>query len=853
MEQETWIGHTLGGRYKITALLGTGGMSAVYKATDPNLNRVVAVKLIHPHLSKDKDFITRFKTEAAAVAAFRHANIVQVHDFNFDGEIYYMVMEYIDGDSLQDILKRLKKTDTKMPLEQVVNIIMNVNDALGYAHKQGMIHRDIKPANIMLTSEEQPVLMDFGLVKILNDTSHTATGAIMGTARYMPPEIIRNEDPDASSDIYSLGISFYEMLTGTLPFSAKSAMSLMMMHINDPVPDLSTVRPDLPPELIRIVNKSLEKNRSERYSSADEMTRDLERFLSTPKTVSVSATEYGYLNLKIPGGGEQEFEVSKSEITVGRAQTNDIVIEDAKMSRAHARFEFNNKGEVRVIDTGSTNGIRVNGIKVDHAIIKPGDIIQMGESQIQYESLSDEDDGMTIINSELDLDKSIAGFVLPTVLNETSEDRIVIFTPDKTWEVLLDENVESLTIGRDKTNDVVIDHPSVSRSHARITRDHRTFKMKDLNSSNGLYVAGTKTDEVILESGMNVLLGYANIVFKSGFTEEHLSIAGTSFKIPDRNPVVFLPGIMGSELWLGEQRIWPNIKLLFKDPDVLKYPGIPGIEPRGILQEVVVVPNLIKLEQYSQMGDYLVEDLGYTRGVDFFEFAYDWRQDVRLTAKQLSQFIDALPVKPPIKLVAHSLGTLVSRYYVERYGGKHKVDKLILMGGPHLGTPAAVSSLLFGPNVLPFGIMGEALRKVLSTFYTSYQILPVYDCGVDQLGKPYNFMKDDGWLAPEQLALWQAAREFKQELGFSTSVPTTCIFGYGQKTVDRIMLNRAADNRIAQSVYESKTNGDGSVPENSAILKGADFHPVHQLHGVLFVDNDVKMRLRLELIGKPFI
>ena len=560
----------------------------------------------------------------------------------------------------------------------------------------------------------------------------------------------------------------------------------------------------------------------------------------------------GYLKLKLPGGGEQEFEVSKSEISVGRGQTNDIVIMDSKMSRLHARFEFTAGGDVAVIDAGSTNGVRVNGVKVERMEIKPGDIVQMGESQIRYERSSEEDEGMTIIESELDLDRTVADFVLPTVLNDTSEDRIVIYTPDKTWEVLLNNKVDSLTIGRSANSDVVIEHPSVSRSHAQIVRDHRTFKMKDLNSSNGMFVNGEKCGEVILDNGVAVKLGYATIIFKQGFTEEHLTIAGTSFKIPERHPVVFVPGIMGSELWLGKERIWPNLKLLFKEPEFLKYPGIPGIEPRGILQEVVVVPNLIKLEQYSQMGDYLVEDLGYTRGKDFFEFAYDWRQDIRVTAKQLSQFIDALPVKP-IKLVAHSLGTLVSRYYVERLGGKDKVDKLILMGGPHLGTPAAVSSLLFGPDVLPFGLMGETLRKVISTFYTSYQILPVYACGMDQFGQPYNFMKDDGWLAPEQKALWQAAREFKRELGLSTSVPTTCIFGYGQKTVDRIKLHRNPDEKITQSVYEAKSNGDGSVPENSAILEGADFHPVHQLHGILFVDNDVKMRLRLELIGKPFM
>ena len=334
----------------------------------------------------------------------------------------------------------------------------------------------------------------------------------------------------------------------------------------------------------------------------------------------------GYLKLKLPGGGEQEFEISKSEITVGRGQTNDIVIQDAKMSRAHARFEFNDRGEVTVLDAGSTNGLRVNGNKVEKAVIQPGDVIQMGESQIQYAKASDEDEGMTIINSEFDLDRTIADFVLPTVLNDTNEDRIVIYTPDKTWEVVLDDTVDALTIGRSSTNNIVIEHPSVSRSHAQIVRDHRTFKMMDLNSSNGMYVNGEKRDEVVLDSGVTVKLGYATIIFKKGFTEEHLTIAGTSFKIPNRHPVVFVPGIMGSELWLGKERIWPNLKLLFKEPEFLKYPGIPGIEPRGILQEVVVVPNLIKQDQYNRLGDYMVEDLGILKTEREETTLYDGRE-----------------------------------------------------------------------------------------------------------------------------------------------------------------------------------------------------------------------------------
>jgi pSer/pThr/pTyr-binding forkhead associated (FHA) protein len=561
----------------------------------------------------------------------------------------------------------------------------------------------------------------------------------------------------------------------------------------------------------------------------------------------------GYLKLKLPTGGEQEYEISKSEITIGRAQTNDIVLQDSKVSRAHARFEFNDKGEVEVHDLGSTNGVRVNGVRIEKAVISPEDVIFIGGSEIRFERAAVDEAEMTVIDTEADLDLTIANFTMPVAINDTSEDRLVIYTPDKTWEVPLSGKVDALTIGRADTNDIIIEHPSVSRVHARIVRDHRTFVIKDLNSINGIWVGDVKREEVVLEDGVSVMLGYATLVFKSGFREEHLTIAGTSFKVPNRHPVVFVPGIMGSELWLGKERIWPNLKLLFKEPQFLTYPGIKEIEPRGILQEVVVVPNLIKLEQYSRLGDYLVEDLGYTRGVDFFEFAYDWRQDIRITARQLSQFIDSLPLKNSLRLVAHSLGTLVSRYYIERLGGKDKIDKLILMGGPHLGTPNAVSSLLFGPDVLPFGLMGETLRQVISTFYTSYQILPVYQCGVDQFGQPYNFMKDDGWLTSAQKPLWKAAHEFKRELGTVTSVRTTCIFGYGQKTVDEIKLQRKPDGQFSNSVYIAKKNGDGAVPENSAILRGADFHPVHQQHGVLFVDNDVKMRLRLELIGKPFI
>ncbi|MEW5938572.1 MAG: protein kinase [Chloroflexota bacterium] len=280
MSQPSWINRTLNNRYTIESLLGQGGMSAVYKATDPNLKRVVAVKLVHSHLATDPKFISRFEEEATAVAKLRHPNIVQVFDFNADEGVYYMVMEFIPGETLQERLRRLNKAGRRLSIEEAIKYTINICDAMGYAHKQGIVHRDIKPANIMLDVHNQAILMDFGIVKIVGGESHTATGAVVGTARYMSPEVIRAETPDQRSDIYSLGIALYEMLSGETPFNSDSAMTLMMMHLNDPVPDLKSVRPDVPPALVNVLNKSLEKNPARRYGSAAEMAADLKRVLA---------------------------------------------------------------------------------------------------------------------------------------------------------------------------------------------------------------------------------------------------------------------------------------------------------------------------------------------------------------------------------------------------------------------------------------------------------------------------------------------------------------------------------------------------------------------------------------------
>jgi hypothetical protein len=277
MMPQSWVGRKIGGRYQIDSLLGQGGMSAVYRATDPNLRRMVAIKLIHTHLSVNPNFVNRFKEEAAAVARLRHPNIVQVHDFNIDGETYYMVMEYLMGETLQARLKRLNAAQRYMPYSEVLRFCTQLCEATGYAHNHELIHRDIKPANIMLDLNGQAILMDFGIVKIVGGEYHTATGATIGTAMYMSPEQMRSERVDERSDIYSLGVTLYEMISGRTPYQADSVLTLMMMVLNDPLPDLRGIRKGVPESLLAVVEKALAKGKTDRFQTMDEMAAALQQ------------------------------------------------------------------------------------------------------------------------------------------------------------------------------------------------------------------------------------------------------------------------------------------------------------------------------------------------------------------------------------------------------------------------------------------------------------------------------------------------------------------------------------------------------------------------------------------------
>jgi serine/threonine protein kinase len=285
-----FVGRTLGNRYEIQTLIGQGGMASVYKAYDPNLRRAVAIKIIHPHLSNNPEFFHRFEEEATAVARLRHPNIVQVYDFCHDEDLYYMVMEFVMGETLQSRLKRLNASRRCLNIKEVVSYTTDICDAAYYAHQRGMIHRDIKPANIMLDVNDRAILMDFGIARMVGGSQHTATGAVLGTAMYMSPEQIRGLQTDARADIYSIGITLFEMVNGKPPFEADSAMTLMMMHLNDPIPNLLELHPNIPVELTSIVAKALAKKRDERYQTANELSDALRKIPEQTISPSVAAS-----------------------------------------------------------------------------------------------------------------------------------------------------------------------------------------------------------------------------------------------------------------------------------------------------------------------------------------------------------------------------------------------------------------------------------------------------------------------------------------------------------------------------------------------------------------------------------
>ncbi|MCK6577682.1 MAG: protein kinase [Anaerolineae bacterium] len=263
----------LNGRYRLIAQQGSGGMAVIYKAIDQMLGRQVAIKILRPSLTADPSFLARFRNEARSVANLQHPNIVTVYDVGQDGPTHYIVMEFVDGSDL----KKAIKTEGALPIIRAIKLGIQLCAGIGFAHRAGLVHADVKPQNILVTRDDMVKVTDFGIAQALTTSQPGERQAVVwGSPHYFAPEQARGERPTPASDVYSIGIVLFELLTGRLPFSGQNQQELAMAHIRDPIPLATDHNPAVPESLARIVYKTMSKEPEQRYRMADQLKSILE-------------------------------------------------------------------------------------------------------------------------------------------------------------------------------------------------------------------------------------------------------------------------------------------------------------------------------------------------------------------------------------------------------------------------------------------------------------------------------------------------------------------------------------------------------------------------------------------------
>lgn len=344
------IGMIIGDRYEIQEKIGTGGMSDVYRALDHKLNRPVAVKVLKQEFSENQNFVQKFRSEAQAAAGLMHPNIVNVYDVGNDKGIYYFVMELVDGITLKKYIEK----KSRLTVKEAVSIGIQVAMGLDAAHKNSIVHRDIKPQNIMISKDGKVKVTDFGIAKAAS--SNTITSNVMGSVHYTSPEQARGGYSDAKSDIYSLGVTLFEMVTGRVPFNGDTTVAIAIKHIQEPFPSPSTYAPDLPISVEKIILKCCQKSPDRRYQTATDLIKDLKRSLITPNedfVVLVDPDEEGAT--RIASDSEQDM-IRKGNSQGGKTgemRLNDTgVIDAAKASKkgtnlSSAKDAMNGQGTIR--------------------------------------------------------------------------------------------------------------------------------------------------------------------------------------------------------------------------------------------------------------------------------------------------------------------------------------------------------------------------------------------------------------------------------------------------------------------------------------------------------------------------
>ena len=315
------IGKIIGNRYEILEEVGLGGMATVYKAKDHVLNRLVAVKVLKDEFTTDAEFVKRFNTEAQAAASLSHPNIVSIYDVGHEDEnnLYYIVMELVQGKTLKEIIN----SEGVLTWKWAVNIAMQIASALEMAHKRGIVHRDIKPHNIIITEDGIAKVTDFGIAKAVSNSTITAFGTTIGSVHYFSPEQAKGGFTDAKSDLYSLGVVMYEMLTGKVPFDADTPVSVALKHMQEDPKEPVELNPDIPTAVNQIVVKAMQKEPSARYQNATEMLHDLSKALKDPDGdfVIIENKDGGYTRVMQAITDDQINEGKKEEVKT-KTKTN---------------------------------------------------------------------------------------------------------------------------------------------------------------------------------------------------------------------------------------------------------------------------------------------------------------------------------------------------------------------------------------------------------------------------------------------------------------------------------------------------------------------------------------------------
>ncbi len=302
------IGMVLAERYEILEKIGTGGMSDVYRAKDHKLNRPVAVKVLKQEFAENAEFVRKFRTEAQAAAGLMHPNIVNVYDVGEENGSHFIVMELVEGVTLKKYIEKKARISVK----EAVSIAIQVAQGIEAAHNNHIIHRDIKPQNIIISKEGKVKVTDFGIAKAA--TSNTITSNVMGSVHYTSPEQVRGGFSDEKSDIYSLGITLYEMLTGRVPYNGETTVAVAIKHIQEPMPTQRTYVPEIPISVEQIEIKCTQKSPDRRYQSAPELIEDLKRSLISP--------DEDFVQIDTNDAGGKTRDISKEEINQIKRETN---------------------------------------------------------------------------------------------------------------------------------------------------------------------------------------------------------------------------------------------------------------------------------------------------------------------------------------------------------------------------------------------------------------------------------------------------------------------------------------------------------------------------------------------------